>query len=655
MIRVASSRAMDGLLGRVLPSCAAGSIAILAVLAGIHWVALLAGSAMVALAPIARDLAVRVMLISIGSLSAMAIVASLQWIRFGPVAVAVLIGIGMLVVVVTASATAAIPWRPSLLAADALVLLGAALLLLALVAPFVAASPDDVALDLARGFDQLNHFTMFSNFMTEASFDWTTQDGSDAVAAGYPMGIHALAVMGVILGPGVDMSATGDVLHQFAWVSALGVALSALLLGWVAVRVARATGPAELGDGRALAAAGIWLVLAPLSGSFAGVFEVGHAAFMGPAVVGIAASWLAIARAGQQPGRAMVVLLAAALALTGSYPPLIAGLVPAVLIIGAAQFGVRSRGWVIGLACVVGFLGLLALWRYRSAFEFVATASGEFSTPVITPLTMTGVTLALVLLTQSRGHTAPLRGLAVACGYAGAALVLGVLAMAVGFAPLQNYYVAKLLQATWWAELPVLVGVSAWGITHGLRGWSSSLRAPALVAGAAATGLVLALVPDGRYLGLGGPALLFQRLEERDRAHGLVQLIAASRISEPGTDVAAVMVRPSGWYFPVASSDSDPKPTIRTGSLASQWLNAVRGVRSATQDEAAMCMRGPADESAIPCLEAWLSSHDRLRLTIIVPDGSNGEAFRRLESRSAGRVEIVSVPPADGGRSEDGA
>ena len=351
----------------------------------------------------------------------------------------------------------------------------------------------------------------------------------------------------------------------------------------------------------------------------------------------------------------MVVLVAAALALAGSYPPLIAGLVPAVLIIGAAQIGVRSWAWAIGLACVVGFLGLLALWRYRSAFEFVATASGEFSTPVITPLTMTVVTLALVLLTQSKGHTAPLRGLAVAGGYAAAALVLGLLAMAVGFAPLQNYYVAKLLQATWWAELPVLVAVSAWGITQGLRGLSSSLRAPAMVAGAVATGLVLALVPDGRYLGLGGPALLIQRLDERDRAHGLVQLVAASRISEPGTAVAAVLVRPSGWFFPVASSDSDPKPTIRTGSLASQWLNALRGVRSAAQDQAAVCMRGPSDESAIPCLEAWLTTHDQLRLTIILPGGSNDEAFRRLESRSAGRVEIVSVSPGDGGSSKDGA
>ncbi len=404
----------------------------------------------------------------------------------------------------------------------------------------------------------------------------------------------------------------------------------------------------DLAERRALVAAGIWLVFAPLAGSFAGVFEVGHAAFMVPAVVGIAASWLAVSAGPRRPGSAMVVLLVAAVALMGSYPPLMAGLAPAAVILAVGQLGARSRGWVPGLAAAFGLLGLLALWRWRASFEFVATASGEFSTPVITTLMMTAVTLLLVMACQSRGHTAPLRGLAAAAGFGAAALVLSLLALAVGFAPLRNYYVAKLLQATWWAELPVLVGATAWAVNGLLRDRLGRLRAPALLACAAAIGLILALVPDGRYLGLGGSAMLSHRLHERDRAHGLVQLLAARRVSEPGTDAAAVMVEPGGWFFPVAASDTDPDPVVRTGSLASQWLNSLRGVRSATQDEASLCMTGPADESAIPCLEEWSASHDQLRLTIIVPEGSDATAFRDLASTSSGRVRVVALPAADG-------
>ena len=620
----------------------AGSVAIISLLVNVHWVALFSVSAMVLVAPIARLLASRVLLWAVGALAAASVTAGLAWIPFNSVTVVFLIAVGMLASVVATATVPRASWRPRLPLADGVVIVGATLLLLMLVAPTLWASPDDLLLDLARGYDQLNHFAVFSNILNEQGFEWVTGDGSAAVVSGYPMGVHTMGAIGNLLGP---RDAREDMLLAFAWTSAIAVAFSAMALGWIALRIAYCTGPVRNAAQRGLLAAVIWTIFALLGGAFAGVFEVGHFSFLLPAVLGIAASWMAVTNRRQRPGQAMLLIALAALGLGGSYPPLVAGLMPAAIAIVVAHSVTRRPGVVL-LGAALAAVSVLLLWRYRSSFQFVATASGECSTPVITAITMSAVTLSLVLVAQSRRYGAPLKGLAVAAGYAGAALVIAVFSIALGFPALSNYYVAKLMQATWWAELPVIVAVSAWAITRALKVRAARVRVPALIACAMAVSLLLALVPDGRYLGFGGPALLSHRLKEMDRARGLVQVVAASMIRQPGADVSAVLVEPGGWFLPVAADETVPDPPVRTGSLASQWLSELRGVRSATQEEAALCMKGAADESALPCLERWLVAHDTPRLAVVLEAGGSYALWEEFQVRHPGRVEIVILPPS---------
>ena len=488
-----------------------------------------------------------------------------------------------------AAASPGIPWRPRLPWADAVVLLGAALLLLALAAPLLGATHDDVVLDLARGFDQLNHFTMLRNILGESSFDWATGTARPQSRPAIRWGSTPSRCWGSRRAPGASGLGPGDTLALFAWVSAIGVALVALRPG-----LGRGTGgprhrAGRADDRRALVAAGIWLVFAPLTGSFAGVFEVGHGAFMVPAAVGIAASWLAVSadarRSGQRDGRAA----------RGSCRP--DGLLSApdsrsgagvVILAAPPASGPRLAARAAGCRDSrpsVGILGLLALWRWRASFEFVATASGEFSTPVVTTLMMTAVTLLLVIAGQVEGahRTAarpggrrriwggrPRPGSAGrGCRVRRASELLRRQAAAgdlVGRAPCPRR--RERLGAS-----PDCSGIGRAGC--GPSQCSRALRRSVWSSPWCRT--------EGTSASAGRPC------SRIGWTSGTVPMASSRSWPRAASPNRAPTSQPSWWSPGDGSSrwppaTPIPDPVVRTGSLASQWLNSLRGVRSAAQD-----------------------------------------------------------------------
>ena len=622
-----------------VPALVSLGVAALASALRVPVVPLIATLALVALTPIARTLATRVRVWALGSLAAGGVISVVPGVPITRGTALVALTVGLAAGMAFRWRTGPSPWRPQLRQAD-WVALGCAIAVLGMLAlPYRGAGEGGVLLDLARAFDTQSHHIMVKNLISESSAAWVTSDGSVAAwANGYPLGLHVLGAFAVLM---LGISSP-EYITAFALIYAVSVAISALLLALLAIDIAEATGDPRDRGRRGVAAALTALLVLPLGGLVGGMFELGHGAFLYPVVIATTASWMALAPSrGLTMGAAVLGLAAAGVVWT--YPPLLGGLVIPAMVMAAEKVDRRKLWPIIAVLLLITAAAVGQLWRWRWRLDSMAEATGEFSTPVRTSLLMTAVTLILVMLALSRRvHTPVLRALAPVLGFGLASGALAALALSASFSPLQNYYVAKLLQACWIAQLPIIIGVSAWAIFHLASRYPHNARA-LRAAGVVGLALFLVLVPDSRHSGVAGVSLLQQRILERDRALNQVTVVDASKALGPTDDDAAVMVRPPGWFYRVSYEDPQATNWVKDGSSASHWLNSLRGVKSARQSEAARCMSGPADAGSIPCLHAWLMRYPSAKLQVVLADDSDEAAFTALSRDFPARVVLHTV------------
>lgn len=621
---------------RHVPSGIALLVAVVGVAGKLPWVGLVSLGALVAFSPIAVRLSSRLILWTVGLLAtagAMSLVPSP--VPFNEAVLGALLALGYLGSIGISRLSQPIGWRPRVSADDGILAGGALALAAVLALPFAGMGASDVVLDLARGFDHLNHFSMITNIQHQGSLSWDAPDGSGAVGAGYPLGFHLMAAVLMSLGAPSDSL----LLNSYALVMCGLTATAALLVGWVATAYAVLCAKPDRGRRSARIAAIIMAVFMPLGGLFSGMYEVGHAPFLVPVAVCVAGSWLALSQRQDRRAKSIVVLLAMGVGIAGTYPLLLVGLGPPlfVALVGRRSWLSRTEALMVGVAFI---LGLVVLYSWRSSLRWVAVSDGEYSTPIGTSLLMVFLALCCALMVRGPGPLeALMRGTPVVLGFVVAAVGLGAVALVQDFPPLSNYYVAKMLQATWVASLPVLVGALSVVIAvAGQRRNSRSVMALAL-----AMALLLSMVPDGRYSGPGGLAMLLRRLTERDRALGTVQIVEASSLIGSSWDGrAAVMLEPAGWSFRVAHEGPGYQDWVRSAGTASMWLNALRGVRSVDQDEIARCLN-ESDPHALRCAEAWLGEDPQRHLDLVAPSAGPLQHVATLSEAFDGRVRSIDL------------
>ncbi len=523
--------------------------------------------------------------------------------------------------------------------AELIVLFASGLTFMILALPYWGAGPNGVLLDLARSFDYRGHYTLVHNIVLESSTTWSTADGSPPEWAGtYPLGMHVLGALGLLL---MNSGDPGELIG-FGLVSTTSAALSALLLGLLAIDISRRTGPAANAGLRAIVAACICSVCLPFGGLLSGLFELGHTFFLYPAVIATTASWLALVHV-HRPVGASAVLAAAATAMLWTYPPILCALGPAAVVLARRRLQVSSTGLLLLAGLFLTGSTALVVWRWRWRFEATATATGEFSTPVESSLLLVLMALSLVLIAHQMRHGAyPKLALAAPAGFLWGSMLIALFAISFGFPPLTNYYVAKLLQAAAVASLPIIVGLMAWALTEvTLARRASSANWLLLGCGVAAVGLLLAAVPQGRYQGPGAVTMLNQRILERNRAANQVDIVEMSSLLGPSGADAGILVDAPGWSYRVAWEDPAIGTLVHSPSAASDWLNRVRGVISTDQIEATLCLDAM---SPTGCFSSWLDAHPESSLSIVVRSEPTEFEYDNLRTEYPNRVSVIRVP-----------
>jgi hypothetical protein len=639
-----------GWLARGAPGLLLAGSALLAVLLGIPAVPLAALAGLLLLTPTARSIASRIMLATIGTFALAAITVNLTGLAWGVAERAVLV-LALLVLhwVVAFRIRPNAPLVPQIRSIDWLVAGGASLIVGMLGLPYLRGSADDILLDLARGFDPVNHMLMLANLTESGGGGWTALDGNAAdpsapVYVEYPHGFHA--VIAGLLDLGGLVEGRASVLALAGSTLAL-LGLCAAILLWIAGSVAEELGQPASRRGRSGAAVMALTACGVLGGSFGGPFELGHGQALVLAGVAIATSWLVL-RPRQRalaPATAMGTLSVGAIGLAGGYPPYAVAVVPAA---GWVVLGLVRSNPALGLALAGLGAAITAwlFWAWRSQLEFLALATGEHATPIALSFVMVALTGFGVLAARSMpGWAAAGAALAAPMGLMGGALLIAAAAVALGGAADASYYAAKAAEAGWLGALPVLVALVAAGLDVVAVGRAPVRRWVVLGGGLVGCVLLVGLLPVGRGgFGLAGPQLLTQRMLEADRARGLVQVTGAARLAGPSAGDASGMVEPSGWFFKVAKEDAPADEWVRQAVSASLWMASLRGIRTNAVDEAAHCFRERGDASAIPCLEAWLTADPERTITIAVGTTPAVQAFDAWARGFPDRVRLVRLP-----------
>ena len=683
---------------RWLPGVVLAVIGAAAVLASVPLVGLIAVVALLALTPWGSTLATRVMVglpvcVALGSLAQW--LPGIVWSR-APMA-ALVVGAAAVQVMVALVVRPLVALRPSVPRADLISLVGAGLLMCMLGAPYLGRSADDVLLDLARGFDSVNHLQGVANLITERGASWVdppwaaaAPGGSNVVMAGYPLGVHS--VLAAALGLVGVASDRAELIVPFAWGMVAAIGLCAAVLGWLSARVAAAVGPPAHASARSGWAAAMLAGCLLLGGFVSSPFELGHAPFVVGIIVLVSVSWVACGARRSSPSRprrsspsrprrsspsrpadplrssdrrssqsrpagdprpptpseALALLLAGSVALAGTYPPLLVGLAPAWAL-GLRAALPDSRASVrIGVVSLPVLLALaLGLGWWSDWLGHLVVARGEISITMLLSVVLVVLVAAGVWVAHDRGWgQAPLRALLPAAGPIVAAVALAVLGRARGLDPGQAYYAAKLAEAGALASIPVACALLAAGIVGATASLAPGVRTPTRAALIAAVVLVAGLLPVGRAQGvLAGPGLMTQRLHEAARSAGQVRITEAARLAGPSDSEASAMLRPSGWFGKVALDDAPGDEWVREGVSASLWLAALRGLRTHGMDQAAACMMNQAGPETLPCLGRWLDAVDGRRLVLVSGPGPDLEDARAwAEVRPAGQVRVVELP-----------
>ncbi|MGB7983490.1 MAG: hypothetical protein WCF36_22145 [Candidatus Nanopelagicales bacterium] len=636
------------LLSRSLLGLLAASSALVSLATGLPVVGLLGVLVLLLLTPLARSLVTRAMIAMLVVLASGGVAAHLSGIVWSTTWLAGSV-LGLAVVQLVVSLRR--PWRPLLPAvgvADRVALLAGLATVAVLGMPYVGASPDDVVLDLARGFDPVNHVAMTANVVAEGGTGWASpatvsQLGSAAAYGDYPLGLHT-AVAGALELAGLATSRE-ELVRGYAWVIVLALGVCSAVLGSIAARVARDVGPSDSGASREVAAAAVVAGCLLLGGMFVAPFELGHGPFVIAATAGIATSWLVLGKSGASGGGRVAALSVGCVAVLGAYPPLAIGLVPAVCYALSALLPLKRRYAAVLFGVGLPIAGALALWTWRSRIGHLIDAVGEHSTPLALSLVLVAVTSAGVWLVRDRSPSAlPLRALAVAVGYLTGALLIALAGAWSGRPPGTNYYAAKLGEAAWIAALPVLAALVAYAAIELTQGARARIRVPMRVLSLTCVVLGIAVLPVGRaQSGLAGPATLAQRMLEADRARNEVRVTEAARLAGPSQGDASAMVEPAGWFHKVSREDAPAGQWERSATSAALWMATLRGVRTEQSDAVAHCFVDRGDARAIPCVESWLDGDSARSITIGVRDSPSAPAFEEWGRDHPHQVRIVTL------------
>ncbi len=630
----------------VAPSAAVALSALAADLAGwpIATLALLTLAA--ALMPVARPASTRLTLAALGGL-AMGSALALTGVQLDGVWVTPLVALAMVLCGwLAARHRPGVAWRPTVDAGDGMVVLGGVALFCLLSIPYWGLSPDGVLLDLGRGIDNLAHLHMFLD---------VAGGTESAVRRGYPKGFHTM----IFLAEGGNLQSLprAALIPYFGMSSALVAAFSAVICGWTAVGVAGSlyrTG-GRAGATRAVAGLAYGLFVC-LGGLFAGMFEVGHVAFLFPAAIVVGSSWLAL-RTPQFSWWNTAVLVLAALAVFGSYPPLLAGLAPAGFWL--LHDAVGRRGWVgvrwviLGLAAVVAASSWFIWNRWGEGIMGIGGYSGEVSTPVPSFIFYAALGLLLAWVAVRSGVHLPVSVWGSTLGYGALSGSVAALAALGGQSVLGSYYVGKLLQATWLAGSVVAVGLAAalavGCSAPGLRShkWADgALRGGAL---ALLAGLLLA-VPDGRYWDVKGalPTAVEQlqrRVAEAERADRELHLLAIAAAVGDDPDEVVVLADPHGWLLPFVVDGN--RRALSTATLA---VNLARGPIARQTGELARCMAGSEGPKLMwGCSVEVARSAPDVSVRVVVEDRLLASSLRATsESQDSIRVDLLADLLGDG-------
>lgn len=628
----------------------AGATAVAAEL-GSPLVATLMLAALVVLTPVAEDLAIRVIVGLVGLLALGALAAMLP--LPGPASALAVILAGMLALhVLGAVRRPDLRLVPRLGGADLIVGVGSLAYAAMLAWPYLGGSADDVLLDLARGYDNVNHVTIVANLVRHGAAPWPTMDGSQAREEGYPPAIHQL----IAAVTGVDDPDASTIVVRFAGAVVVLAALTPAVAGWIGVRVSASLrqGPHRVAP--QVVTAGAFVAMLLLGGDYVTTFVLGHTTFYLAAVIAAGGSWLAFgALSGDRQARgdvlvATAILAACAFGLLGSYPPLIAGLAPSGCVVLAgllANVAPRAR-FALVLTLVLLALGALVL-GFADEVQHLLVSTGENGSHLLVSLLALSITVILWRLVALGGPVPWVgRALAPAAGFAACAVALLVGAAITGGPVIENYYATKLLEAAWLVALPVALALAE------CLGRQAAKGRPRL-AGAWRVGvlaglcILLLVLPVGRLSSpLPGPAELQRRLVEADRARGQVMLIADASAAGSHGSVATVVPEPNGWFMPVDRDDGETWDWTRQAALAAQWVMALRGVRTYDAEPVSWCMTKFGDATAIPCVQDWVDALPDRRLAVVIEPGvASAPQWRAFADGRPTQVRIVEMAGRD--------
>ncbi len=532
-----------------------------------------------------------------------------------------------------------VPW-PTVDLGDGLVMVGGLALLSLLILPYWGLDRDGILLDLGRGFDNLMHLEMFANVVGGGV--------ESEVNQAYPTGFHTLLFL--LDGGSLQGVPRAALIPSFGVSSAFMAASAAVICGWTAVGIAGSLHSCGARRRASRAAAGLaYGLFMCLGGLYAGMFEVGHVAFLLPAAVVVAASWLAL-RTGVLSWSAAAIVGLAAWGVLGAYPPLLAGLVPAGVWLVHTALGHRGRSSIRrvipGLAVVVAVAVFVIVDRWGEHVIGIWASTGEVSTPIASILIYSALGLALAWIAARSGLSLRVSIWGSTLGYASLGLAIAALAAAGGDPVLSSYYAQKLLQAAWLAGSVVVIGLVAALVV----GDSAFARFPQWVGMAlrgsvliAVLGVLLA-VPDARYWDVKGavPTAVEQvqrRTSEAERAQDELRVLAVAAAVGDDPDEVVILADPQGWLLPFVVEDA-----TRSLSTATWAVNVVRGPLTRQTGEVARCMAGPDGADLLWGCAVGLASRDPdVTVSIVVEDPVLADSLRNagVDVTDSIRVDVL--------------
>lgn len=506
------------------------------------------------------------------------------------------------------------------------------------------------------GWDNQGHFTPFANTYEVGATLWPTIDGSIAWNQWYPS-LHStlwsLAQLASQAGSEL-LDRPGLLWPYLVWTSA-SFALSMAALAWIATDLAARGADVLKAGAKATRLARLIALVAVAAfatlGSPAWLFNYGFTNFV--MAVAIMATTAYLSARSWRSARTIgwLLLPLGALSINGMWTPLVAGLVPAGVIVLVALW--RIRRWLAPTWAVLaaGIVGGTVVLQSRAIAEVAPGESGSFLEDLgaigigMAPFNIgaafaapiVAVLVAVILLRQRRWPLA----VAVAGTSIMVTLFLFVTFYAAGLAGvprLYNYYVLKTLDALLLANAPLLAALVALAMAFAVTlvrrraNVSTATVALALVAG-----LALAVTAFG-YVGprpteyapgfTGAPGLEAAAKRNAGVADSLVgeAIIEAQRAATPYADKTTML-----WDG--------------SGTLPNLWLASLHGVLSVDQQTFYRDLpEFPYDSATLEYVQFQQAVQPNLNLAILWFRDVSGELLVPVGESRPDRVTVVRVP-----------